>query len=74
MRIPGNKILRPAMNIREVAAPSAGNQYFFSYALAMLQDRHAPPAFPSLHGAQQTRRPAAQNNRIKLFGNHVQQK
>ncbi len=54
VRIPGDKILWPAMQIREITSPPAANQNFLAHALAVFQYRHAPSAFPSLNRAKQS--------------------
>ncbi len=45
VRVGGEKIFRTAMNIGEVAASAAGDQYLFADALRALQHGHAPSAF-----------------------------
>src|SRR5580692_7438767 len=38
----GIEMFRPAMEVREIAAASAGDKYFFARAIGALQDRDAP--------------------------------
>ncbi len=65
VRIRRNKILRPAINIREIAAPAAGYQNLFADAFGMFKHSHAPPALACLNRAQQSRRATAKNQSIK---------
>src|SRR6202050_5408199 len=70
MRIPGKEILRPAVNICEIAAPTARNQYLFPGTLGALQHCHPPPPFSRLHRAHQSRGAGAQNHHVE-FMDHV---
>ena len=65
----GIEVFRPAMEICEIAAASAGDKYFFARAIGALQDRDAPAAFACLDRAHQAGGSCAQNDRIE-FVNH----
>ena len=67
VRIRGDEILRPAVKIREIAAPAPRNQNFLSGSLRVLQDCDAPAAFPSLDRAQQSRGAGADDQHVKQF-------
>jgi hypothetical protein len=61
----GNKILRLAINVREIAASASGDQDFLSDAIGVLQHGDAPPAFAGLDGAEKSRSAAAQNQSVE---------
>jgi hypothetical protein len=66
VRIRGIEIFRPAMQVREVAAASAGDQDFFARATGAFEDRDAPAALAGLDRAHQSGRSRAQNYRIEF--------
>ena len=43
MRIAGQEVLRPAVEVRKIAAAAARDQYFFPNAIRPLKDRNASP-------------------------------
>src|SRR5580704_12012213 len=57
------------VNVREIAAPAAGNQYLLPGTLGTLQHRHAPPALARLDRAHQSRSASPEHNHVK-FMNH----
>jgi hypothetical protein len=55
------------VEVREIAAPSAGNKDFLADALGTLQHDHAPPAFAGLDCAKQSGGARPKNQSIKLM-------
>src|SRR6516162_3127918 len=70
MRIGGEKILRVAREVGEVAAPTARDQDLLSDLLSPLQHHDAPAAFSGLDRAHQPGRSRAQHDRVKIMS-HV---
>ena len=66
VRIRGIEIFRPAMEVREIAAASAGDQDFLAGAIGTFQDGDAPAAFARLDRAHQPGGSGAQNYRIEF--------
>ncbi len=64
--IRGIKVLRPAMEVGEIAAASAGDQDLFARTIGPFQDSDAPAAFARLDRAHQPGGSGAQNDRIKF--------
>jgi hypothetical protein len=62
----GDEVFRPAMEVSEIAAASAGDQDFLSDAVGALQYGDTAPAFAGLYGAEQTCGPCAKNQSVKL--------
>jgi hypothetical protein len=54
------------MEVREIAAASAGDENLLARAIGTFQDRDAPAAFARLDRAHQPRGSGAQNYRIKF--------
>ena len=73
VRIRGNEILRPAINIREIAAPAAGNQNLFADAFGMFEHSHAPPALARLNRAHQSRSATAQESKHQISASFISQ-
>lgn len=65
MRIPGNEMLRPGVQVREVAAAAAGHQYFLADLVGTFHDKHATAALPGNDGAHEACGPAAKANNVK---------
>src|SRR6266404_140631 len=66
MRIGRKKILRAAIEVGEVAASAAGNQYLLSDSFGPLQHGCTPSALAGFHGAHESGCSAAKNNYVKL--------
>jgi hypothetical protein len=56
MRIFRQEISRPAVQIRKIAPPAAGDEDFPARLPIVLQQRHAPPALPGHRRAHQSGR------------------
>ena len=65
MLVGGNEILWPAVDVREIAAPSAGDKDFLADALGALQHGNTPPAFAGLDRAEEPCGAGAKNHAIK---------
>src|ERR1700674_3823027 len=72
MGIFGIEMFRPAMEVGEIAAASAGDKDFLPRAIGAFQDRDSPATFAGLDGAHQPRGSGAQNYRIE-FVDHDRQ-
>jgi hypothetical protein len=59
VRVARDEVGGGRVDVREVAAPAAGNLYLPPDPLVVLQNDHAPPAPARLKRAHQPRRPAA---------------
>ena len=66
MRIGGDEVFRLTVQVGEVAAPTTRNQDLFAYAPSAFQHCNTPSALPCLHGADQARRAAAENDDVKF--------
>src|ERR1035441_8597217 len=64
MRVRRKKILRPAMQVGKVAAPTAGDQDFLADAIGVFQHGDAASALAGSDGAHQTGSASAQDHRI----------
>jgi len=62
----GIEVFRTAVDVREIAAPSAGNKYLFPRAVGAFHDCDAPAAFARLDCAHQPGGSRAQNDRIEF--------
>jgi hypothetical protein len=60
-------MFRPAMDVCEIAAASAGNQDFFARAIGAFQDHDAPAAFARLDRAHQPGGSRTQNDRVEFM-------
>ena len=67
VRIRRNKIFRAAMEIGEVAAAPAGDEYLFAGALGSFEDGNAASAFTSFNGAHKAGGPGAENQYVKIM-------
>jgi hypothetical protein len=65
MRIRREKVFRTALQIREVAAAPAGDQYLLPDAIRVFKDQHTASALPCLDGAHQASRASTENDRIE---------
>jgi hypothetical protein len=66
MRVRRVEILRPAMEVCEIATASAGDQDLFARAIGAFKDCDAPAAFACFDRAHQASRPGAQYYRIEF--------
>jgi hypothetical protein len=64
MWIGGNEVFRTAMQVGEIAAPTAGDQYLFADSFGALQYGHASPATARFHRAHEPGCARAQNDHI----------
>src|SRR5260370_804298 len=72
VRVGGDKVFRLTMQVGEVAASAAGNQYLLTDAPGAFQPRHAPSAFARLDGAHESSGPATEDDDVKVvFHDHV---
>jgi len=62
------KILGTAVDVREIAAPAAGDEDFFADAIGTLEDGYAASAFAGLRGAEESRSTGAENESVKFVG------
>ena len=67
VRIRGEEMLRPRIDVGEIAAPAAGDQDFLAGPIGTLDQRDAPPALASLDGAHEPRSPSAKNKNIEFL-------
>ena len=51
MRIPGDKVVRSRMQIREIAAAAARDQNLFANAIRAFEHQNSPSALAGLDGA-----------------------
>ena len=77
VRIGGDKVFWTAMQVGEVAAPTARNQNFLAHPLGALEQRHPPPATACLDRAHKSGRTRAYHHYVEalLLGisNHARQ-
>jgi hypothetical protein len=66
MFVCGDEVLRPAMEVGEIAAASAGDQDFLADAFGALQHRDAAAAFAGFDGAEQAGGAGTKNQSVKL--------
>jgi hypothetical protein len=59
--IGGNKVFRRGMNVREIAATTAGDENFLPNAVGVFDDGHAAAAFARLDGAKEACGACAKN-------------
>jgi hypothetical protein len=71
MRIGGEKIFRPAMQVREVTTATSGDQDFLADTIGVFEHDDATATFASLYGAYQARSAGAQDNRVERLWEHV---
>src|SRR6266851_4604566 len=67
MRIGRNKVLRAAMQVGEIAASAAGDQYLLADALGPFQDRHTASATTGFHRAHESGRAGAQDDDVVMM-------
>src|SRR6478672_1135628 len=73
MWIGGNEVFRTAMDVGEIAAPTAGDQYLFADSFRALQYGHASPATARFHRAHEPGCSRAQNDHIvRMKGRIIQ--
>src|SRR5580658_8278589 len=65
MPIRGDEILRPRIDVGEIAAPAAGDQDFLASPLGTLDQRDPPPAPAGFDRAHEPRSPSAKNENIE---------
>jgi hypothetical protein len=70
MRIRRQKILGLAVDVREVAAPAAGDENLFAQTVGVLENGDAASAFARFDGAHQASCASAENQCIEVMG-HV---
>jgi hypothetical protein len=68
----GIEVFRPAIEVGEIAAASAGDKNFFASAIGAFQDHDAPAAFAGLDGAHQPRGSGAQYYRIEFVEHEME--
>jgi hypothetical protein len=66
VRIFGEEVLRLAVEIREIATATAGDQDFLADFLGALEEHDAAATFSCFDGAHESGSAAAQNNHIKV--------
>lgn len=72
VRIGRDEVFRLAMNIREVAAPAAGNKNFLADTVGTFEDSDAPPSFAGFDGAHEAGGARAEDHDVTFvfgFGN-----
>jgi hypothetical protein len=62
----GDKVVRPAMDVGEIATASAGNQNFLADAIGALQHGNVASPFAGLYCTEQPGSPGAKNQSVKL--------
>jgi hypothetical protein len=65
MRISGEKILGPAVNVGKVAAPPSRDEDLFPQSVRMIEDGNPSSALSRLNRAHQSGRATAENQRIE---------
>jgi hypothetical protein len=60
------KILRAAVDVREIAAAAAGDEDFLANVIGTLEDGDAAAAFAGFGGAQESCGTSAENQSVKL--------
>src|SRR5882757_6453919 len=65
MRISGQKILRPAVQVGEVRAATAGDKNLLADAIGVLDDSHATAALACFSGTQQSCGASANHDRVE---------
>ena len=65
MRILREEVLRPAMQVGKVAAPSTGDEDFFARPFCPFQNGNVPSPSAGFNGAHQSGRPSTQHQHIK---------
>ena len=71
VRIGGDEIIRLTIKIGEIAAATAGDEYFLAYSRGALEDGDAAAAFSGFDGAQQAGGARAENQGIVLVVHFV---
>lgn len=66
VRIAGNKIFGPRVDIRKIAAAAARDKNFAADLRVMFDDQNAPPAFSRFDRAKKAGRTAADNDAVVL--------
>ena len=67
MRILREEVLRPAMQVGKVAAPSTGDEDFFARPFCPFQNGNVPSPSAGFNGAHQSGRAAANNECIEAM-------
>ncbi len=65
VRVSRYKVLRPAMQVGEIAAAAAGDEDLLANAIGMFEHRHAPSALAGFDGAHQPRGSGAEHDDIE---------
>ena len=66
VRVAGEIILGSGVDVREIAAATAGNQYLLSGAIIVLDEENGAPALARLDGTHQTRRASTQDDNVVI--------
>jgi hypothetical protein len=61
MRVRGEEVFGLAMDVREIAAPTPGDENLFAGTIGMFDQRDAAATFAGFDRAHQARRSGAQN-------------
>lgn len=67
MRVVGQEVFRPGVQIGEVAPPAARNADFLGDFGPMIEQEYAPSALPGKRRTQQTRSASAQDDGVKVL-------
>jgi hypothetical protein len=67
MRVAGQEIFRPGIEIREVAAPAARNQDLLARRVRVVEQQHAPPAGTGRHRAHHAGGARADDDDVEVF-------
>src|SRR3546814_5583840 len=70
MRVRRQKAYGGGVEVGEVAAPAARDQYLLAHRLGLVEQQHAPPALPRDRGAHQPGRAGAQYDGVIIGGGH----
>src|ERR1035441_1581635 len=65
VRISGEKVVRPAMQIGEIATPAAGNEDLLANAIGVLQHGDPAATLAGFEGTHQSGCAAAENNHVE---------
>ena len=63
--IGGDKVFRGGVNVREIAAATAGDEDFFANAVRVFEDGHATAALAGLNGAKKACGACAKNENVE---------